>query len=259
MDLDILVGDVEARPLRVLLDALFAADENGGAQPLVHEGHGGAHDLLLLALGEDDALGIAAHPLEDALQGAGHRITPGREGGLIGVHVVDGLARDARLHGGLRHRSGHHTDEAGIEGGGNDIFAAEARAGAVIGGGHFIRHILARQHGQRIGGGDLHLHVDGGGAHVEGAAEDIGEAQHVIDLVGIVRPPGRHDAIVAHRMGLLRRDFRIRIGHGEDDGVGRHGLDHLRRQRALDRQAEEHVGAIHGLRQRAPVGDAGMG
>ena len=47
-------------------------------------------------------------------------------------------------------------------------------------------------------GGDLHLHVDGGRAHVERAAEDVGEAEHVVDLVRIVGASGRHDGVVAH-------------------------------------------------------------
>ena len=41
------------------------------------------------------------------------------------------------------------------------------------------------------------------------------------------------------------------IRHGEDDRIGRHALDHLRRQRALGREAEENVGADHRLFERA--------
>ena len=51
----------------------------GRAEPLVDVGDGGAHHLLLLALGEDDALGLAAHAVEDALQRRGDRVEAGRE------------------------------------------------------------------------------------------------------------------------------------------------------------------------------------
>ena len=71
-------------------------------------------------------------------------------------------------------------------------------------------------------GGDLHLHVDRGGAHVERAPENIGEAQNVVDLIGIVRPARRHDDVAAHGMRFLWRDLGIGIGHCKDDRVFAH-------------------------------------
>ena len=58
-------------------------------------------------------------------------------------------------------------------------------------------------------------------------------------------PHGRH---------LLDRDFRIRIGHGEDDRIGRHQLDHVLGHGALRRKAEEHVGIDQRLAKRARRG-----
>src|SRR5690606_39841882 len=78
---------------------------------------------------------------------------------------------------------------------------------------------------QRQGGGDLHLLVDAGGANVQGAAEDEGEAQHVVDLVRVVRTAGGHDHVVAGGVGQLRGDFRIRVGAGEHHRGGRHALE----------------------------------
>ena len=49
-------------------------------------------------------------------------------------------------------------------------------------------------------------------------------------------------------------DFRIGIGHGEDDRLVRHGLHHLLGHRALDRKTEEHVGAFKRVGQAAGVG-----
>src|SRR3546814_6776659 len=60
-----------------------------------------------------------------------------------------------------------------------------------IGGGDFLGHLLARELGNRVRGGDLHLLVDRGRPDVERAAEDEGEAQHVVDLVRIDRKSTR--------------------------------------------------------------------
>ncbi len=57
---------------------------------------------------------------------------------------------------------------------------------------------------------------------------------------------------------LLRRDLGVRVGHREDDRLVRHQLDHVLRQRALRRQAEEHVGPLQRVRQRARVRGRGV-
>ena len=62
--------------LRGRAHAILAADQQRGAEPLVHEARGGADHLLLLAFGEDHALGLTAQPLEHARQHAGDRIAP---------------------------------------------------------------------------------------------------------------------------------------------------------------------------------------
>src|SRR3546814_2574554 len=80
-----------------------------------------------------------------------------------------------------------------------------------IGGGDFLGHLLARELGDRVRGGDLHLLVDRGRPDVERAAEDEGEAQHVVDLVRIVRTP---DAIIATGRGDLdRKSTRLNSSH----------------------------------------------
>ena len=150
---------------------------------------------------------------------------------------------------GDRHRN--DVDEARIERRGDDVVAPEARPRAAIGGGDLVGHVLAREFGQRMGGGDLHLHVDRLGAHVERAAEDVGKAEDVVDLVGIVGAAGGDDHVVARLPRVFGRDLGIGIGHRENDRVRRHGLDHLLRQRALGGQAEEDVGADHRVVERA--------
>src|SRR5262249_58424332 len=91
----------------------------------------------------------------------------------------------------------------------NDVFGAVFRPRAV-GGGDLVGNVLARKRGERVGGGDLHLHVDGGGAHVERAAKDIGKDEHVIDFVGVVGTSGRHDGVAAHFRHLLGGGFPVR-------------------------------------------------
>ena len=54
-------------------------------------------------------------------------------------------------------------------------------------------------------------------------------------------------------------DLGIGIGHGEDDRLLRHLLDHFGLERAGGGKAEEDVGALQRLLQRARVGVGGMG
>jgi hypothetical protein len=136
-----------------------------------------------------------------------------------------GLLRHARVHRGLGDSDGNRRDQARIKRHRDDVLRAEAGADALVSRGDIIGHILAGEIGQRLGGGDLHVVVDGRCPHVERAAEDVGKAQDIVDLVGIIGPSGGDDGVIAHRGDLLGRDFRIRIGHGEDDRV----LGHLRR------------------------------
>ena len=85
-----------------------------------------------------------------------------------------------------------------------------------------------RQIGDGAHGRDLHRLVDRRGADIERAAEDVGEAQDVVDLVGIVGAPGRDDGVGPHRLRLFRHDLRRRVGQRQDQRIGRHLLDHLR-------------------------------
>ena len=122
-----------------------------------------------------------------------------------------------------------------------------------------IRHVFPRELGQSLGGGDLHRVVDRAGPHIQRAAEDIGEAEDVVDLVWIVAAAGGDDRMRADRPRFLRRDFRVGVGHGEDDRLVGHGCDHVLGQCALYRQTEEDVRSLHGLGQRAGFGGGGMG
>ena len=132
-------------------------------------------------------------------------------------------------------------------------------ARALIGGSHFVGHILAGKLGQRMGGGDFHGVIDGPRAHIKRAPEYIGKAQNVVDLICIVRPARGHDGIGPHPGHILRRDLGIGIRHGKNDRVLRHGFHHGRRQRARNREAEENIGAFNGVGQGSCFRWHGMG
>jgi hypothetical protein len=203
-------------------------------------------------LGEDDALvGRRLHRALDLLQKSGGGIEPLRQALAVLVHVLDRPPRHARVHGRLGDEGRDVADQAGVEGRRDDVLGPELQPTSVVGGGHLVRHVLLGQTSQGLGAGDLHLVVHAPGAHIEGAAEDVGEAQHVVDLVGIVRPARGHDGVLADLQHLFGGDLRVRVGHGEDDRVLGHGGDHVLGQRALGRKADEAVRPDQRLRQRA--------
>src|SRR5262249_48901682 len=169
-----------------------------------------------------------------------HRIAARAQLRPVSIHVDDGASGDAAVHGGGGDGGGGERDQPRVGRDRNEGVAGGFRASAG-GGGGLVGDVPAREHGEPVGGGDLQFHVDGGRAHVERAAKDVGKAEHVIDLVGIVGTPGRHDGVAAHLRHLLGGDFRIGIGHGEDDRLCRHRFHHLFCHRALDREAEEDV------------------
>jgi len=105
-----------------------------------------------------------------------------------------------------------------------------------------------------MGGRQLHLVVDGGRAHVERPAEDEREAEHVVDLVGVVAAPGGDDRVGSGLARIVVGDLRIGVAHREDDGLVRHLLEHLLAHQVADRHAEEDVGAVERLGQGALLG-----
>jgi hypothetical protein len=80
----------------------------------------------------------------------------------------------------------------------DQVVRAEGLGLAAIGACGDIGRLLAGKLGDRLDGGELHFLVDRGRAGIERAAEDIGEAQDVVDLVGIVGAAGAHHHVVAH-------------------------------------------------------------
>ena len=89
---------------------------------------------------------------------------------------------------------------------------------------------------------------------VERAAEDVGEAEHVVDLVREVRTAGADHGVGPRRPRDLRHDLRHRIGERQDQRLRRHAGQHFGLQHAGGRQAEEDVGAVDHVGQRARGG-----
>ena len=103
--------------------------------------------------------------------------------------------------------------------------------------------------GDGRGRGDHHLVGDLVGAGVEQPAEEAGEREHVVDLVGVVRAAGRDDRRVL--AGRDRVDLGVGVGQREDDRVVRHRRDVVAGQQVRRGDADEDVGAGQHLLQRA--------
>ena len=87
--------------------------------------------------------------------------------------------------------------------------------------------------------------------HVQRSAEDAGEGQHVVDLVGEVGAAGAHHGGAAG-LGLVGHDLGHGVGHGKDDRLVGHGAHHRRAvSAARGRDADEDVGTLHGVGQAA--------
>src|SRR5918997_4364287 len=95
-----------------------------------------------------------------------------RRGGEPRLGALLDAAGHAGLLCGLGDRFGHGRGDALVEDGGDDVV---------------LREVFLWDHaGYGLGGGELHGLVYLAGTHVEGPAEDAGEAKDVVDLVRVV-------------------------------------------------------------------------
>ena len=106
-----------------------------------------------------------------------------------------------------------------------------------------------RQFSNGVHRGNFHLLGDGGCTAVEGTPENIGEAQDIVDLVGIVGAACCHDGIVAHGFDIFRQNFWIGIGQSKDQWLGCHFLHHVLLEHATGGQSQEHIGTLNGFCQ----------
>ncbi len=260
VDLEAVLGQVQADGARGLVDPLLAADQDRRAEAVVAPGEGGTDaSSPPRPRRTPPAWAARLHPVDDQLHAARGRVEAGAQLVAVAFGIDDRVAGDAALHGRPRDRRGHGNDQARIERRRDQIVRTVAQPAAAVGRADLVRHILAGERCDRVGGGDLHGVVDRGRADIERTPEDVGKAQDVVDLIGIVRAAGCRDRIRAHLLDRLGRDLRIGVGHGENDRLPGHALDHVLADRVLGRKAEERVRAGHRLGEAARVGVDRMG
>lgn len=142
-------------------------------------------------------------------------------------------SRDPRCGRGFGDRCCHGFHHASIERTRDDVVRAQ--------------FLIGHGAGDSVGGGDLHLFIDGRRTCVKRAAEDARERKDVIDLVRIVATAGRNDTDDVGN--ILRTDLRIRIGEGEHDGMRRHSPDVVDRDHAWRGDANEDISTDKAISQ----------
>ena len=151
---------------------------------------------------------------------------------VIGLVVCDRALGDAAFLRRLRDRRGDPQNQAWVERRGNQIIRTEDQRIAVCSGARGFPHLFLGETGNGMHGSHLHFLVDRAGAAVKRAAEDIGEAKDIVDLIGEVRTPGTDHGVIALGAREIGHDFRHRVGKRHDHGLWRHLLEKLRLQRA---------------------------
>ena len=231
--------------------------QNRVGQSFVDEDLRGANDLLLVALRKDDALRIAFGLIVNAVHQAARAAEELLEASAISVVVGDRLQGHTRLRRRTRHRHRNVEQHAIVERLGDQIVAAEGKAIRGVRAENRIGYFFFGQIGEGARRGKLHLLVDRRGPGVKRSAKDERKSENVVDLVRVIGAAGGHDHVAARRSRVVIRDFRIGIGHGEDDGILRHRADHVGRDDPADRQSDEHVGPFHRIGQRPAIGVRG--
>ncbi len=254
-DLEVLAGDeAQAGLLDAHLDDGGTADQDRERQLFVGDRLHGAQDAFVFAVGIDDALGRLLGLGEQRTHQLARVVHEAHQLLAVGFDVLDGAGSHAGVGGGLRDGRGDLHDQARIEWLRDDVLGAERQFLAGVGAGDFIVLLGLRQIGDGLDARQLHFLGDARGAGIHGAAEDEGEAQDVVDLVRVVRAAGCDDAVGARGLGDFGADFRFRVGQGQDQRTVGHGLDHVGGQHAGGGAAQEHVGAVDHVGERARVG-----
>ncbi|MNS55454.1 hypothetical protein D3C72_882900 [compost metagenome] len=212
----------------------------------------GAQHALFFAFGVDDAFEVGR-------RGFGHQEQRLHEGAAavdellqavrVRLQVLDRTRGDAGILGCLGHRWRDLDQQTRIERHRDQVFGTERQVADAVRGGHDVGLLRMRQVGDRVHDGDFHFTRDRRRAAIEGAAEDVREAQHVVDLVRIVRTARGDDGVAAHGLDFFRQDFRIRVGQRQDQRVRRHLAHHVLLQHAAGGDAEEDVGVRDDLGQ----------
>ena len=146
---------------------------------------------------------------------------------FIPVPVCNRGTGHAAFHGCPGHGGRHLRNKPGVKGLGNNIVPSKCKPGLPIGDIYLFGHRLFRQIRKRLDSCHFHFLVDLGGPYIQRPPEYEGEPQNVVYLVGMVGPACSHDHIIPGFDGQLIADLRVRIRHGENNRVFRHGSEHF--------------------------------
>ena len=238
-------------------DHAGATDQDGVCQVVVNRHLRRAQRTLVFAVGKGHALLAGWRCLgnvENGLhQDAGLR-HEARQAFAVGLHVSDGARSHTTVGCGLCHGGGNAQNQARVKRLGDQVVRAKCQLLPSVGSGHFVAGFGLGQVGNLAHASQFHFFGDFCGPAVQCTPEDVREAQHVVHLVGVVRPAGGNDAVRADGFGQFRANFRLGVGQCQDDGSGAHGLDHFGGQYAGGRATQKHVGTVDHIGQGACCG-----
>src|SRR6185369_15240708 len=123
-------------------------------------------DLFVVPFGEDDPLGIALGFVDDVPGDLFGAPLGGFEVFDIFGHVLDGLAGNATVHGGLGNGRGDVEQDAGVERFGDDVFPAEREFDVAVGFVDGVGYFFPGQFGQGMNRSQFHFFIDGAGMDV---------------------------------------------------------------------------------------------
>ena len=162
----------------------------------------------------------------------------------VSVPVFDFRACHSAFHGCFGYGTGNFGDEARVYRFRDEVFRTEREVVDVVCCVHYIRYRLFCQIGDSVYCCDFHFFVDRFGLCIECAAEDVREADYVVDLVRIVGTSGCHQYVGAGAHCIFVRDFRCRVCQCEYDRHGSHAAHHVLTQYVTFGQAEEYISAF---------------
>ena len=254
---DLNVRYVQFQPVGDTVQAVGIPQQDRYADAFLLCLYGRFHHRLVTTLCKDDALRMVGCGGVEGAGQLGFLSQQLPEVLLVALEVLDRRACHAALHGGLGHRRTDLGDQPRVDRFRNEVLRSEGEVVHAIYLVDDIGHGLLGKVGNGFYGGHLHLLVDGFGMDIQCAAEDVGESDDVVDLVGVVGTACRHDDVRPCGNGVLVGYFRDRIGQCEDDRLLVHRADHVLREDVALGQSDENVSPLDGFLQRVDVAAVG--
>ena len=168
----------------------------------------------------------------------------------IRCHVLNRTQRDTGLFGRTRDRRCDLEHESRIEGFGYQVIRTKREIGDAIRRCDHIRLLGLCQLGDRMHGGDFHRACNGGGTAVQRTTENIRKAQHIVDLIRIVRTTGGDDGIITHFADFLGQNLRCGIGECQNQRARPHRTHHVLFEHAACREPQKNIRTRNDFGQR---------